>query len=189
MRLTAPGGAIARAALLSRAPTGGRSLTQLRDEVDRWGARFDGRLRVCTVDMRSGRRVVFGSPGAPQAGVGEAVAASCSIPWVFKPVRIGGREYVDGGAWSVTNLDVAPARRDTQVLCLDPTGGRSGVLFAAFRVGVAVELQLLRARGARVRHVIPDAAAIEAMGPNFMARGTVRAALAAGFAQGRAFAA
>jgi hypothetical protein len=62
------------------------------------------------------------------------------------------------------------------------------VLFAAFRVGVAVELQQLRARGARVRHVIPDAAAIEAMGANFMARKTVRPSLAAGFAQGRALA-
>jgi NTE family protein len=141
---------------------------------------------VCTVDKRTGKRVVFGAPGAPRAGVGQAVAASCAIPWVFAPVSIGGREYVDGGAWSVTNLDAAPARRDTQVLCLDPTGGRSGVLFAAFRVGVAVELQLLRTRGARVRHLIPDAPAVAAMGPNFMARGTVRASLAAGFAQGRA---
>jgi NTE family protein len=187
--LSAPAGALARATALRAAPSTGQSLGGLAREVDASGARFDGRLRVCTVDKRTGRRVVFGAPGAPSAGVGEAVAASCSIPWVFKPVRIGGREYVDGGAWSVTNLDAAPARRDTQVLCLDPTGGRSGVLFSAFRVGVAVELQLLRTRGARVRHVIPDAAAIEAMGPNFMARGTVRASLAAGFAQGRAFAA
>ncbi|MEP6952833.1 MAG: patatin-like phospholipase family protein [Solirubrobacteraceae bacterium] len=184
--LSAPAGALARAAALRAAPGKGQSLRGLAREVDASGARFDGRLRVCTVDKRTGRRVVFGSPGAPRAGVGEAVAASCSIPWVFAPVRIGGREYVDGGAWSVTNLDAAPARRDTQVLCLDPTGGRTGVLFAAFRVGVAVELQLLRTRGARVRHVIPDAPAIEAMGPNFMARGTVRASLAAGFAQGRA---
>ena len=184
--LSAPAGALARAAALRAAPSKGRSLGGLAREVDASGARFDGRLRVCTVDKRTGKRVVFGAPGAPRAGVGQAVAASCAIPWVFAPVKIGGREYVDGGAWSVTNLDAAPARRDTQVLCLDPTGGRSGVLFAAFRVGVAVELQLLRARGARVRHVTPDEPAVEAMGSNFMARGTVRASLAAGFAQGRA---
>jgi len=184
--LSAPAGALARAAALRAAPATGQSLGGLAREVDASGARFDGRLRVCTVDKRTGKRVVFGAPGAPRAGVGQAVAASCAIPWVFAPVSIGGREYVDGGAWSVTNLDAAPARRDTQVLCLDPTGGRSGVLFAAFRVGVAVELQLLRTRGARVRHVTPDAAAMEAMGPNFMARATVRPALAAGFAQGRA---
>jgi NTE family protein len=186
--LSAGAGALARAAALRAAPATGRSLAGLAREVDASGARFDGRLRVCTVDKRTGKRVVFGAPGAPSAGVGEAVAASCSIPWVFAPVSIGGREYVDGGAWSVTNLDAAPARRDTEVLCLDPTAGRSGVLFAAFRVGVAVELQLLRARGARVRHVFPDAEAIAAMGPNFMARGTGRASLAAGFRQGRALA-
>ncbi len=184
--LSAPAGALARATALRAAPSSGRSLAGLAREVDASGARFDGRLRVCAVDKRSGRRVVFGAPGAPRARVGEAVAASCAIPWVFAPVRIGDREYVDGGVWSVTNLDAAPARRDTQVLCLDATAGRSGVLFAAFRVGVAVELQLLRARGARVRHLTPDAPAVEAMGPDFMARGTVRASLTAGFAQGRA---
>ena len=38
-----------------------------------------------------------------------------------RPVQIGGREYVDGGVWSPTNLDAAPAGRDTHVLCLNPT--------------------------------------------------------------------
>ncbi|MGZ4269368.1 MAG: patatin-like phospholipase family protein [Solirubrobacteraceae bacterium] len=186
--LSAPAGALARAAALRAAPSTGDSLAGLARELDASGARFDGRLRVCAVDKRTGRRVVFGAPGAPRASVGEAVAASCAIPWVFAPVSIGGREYVDGGAWSVTNLDAAPARRDTQVLLLDPTAGRTGVLFAAFRVGVAVELQLLRARGARVRHVTPDAGAAAAMGSDFMARDAVRGALDAGFAQGRALA-
>src|SRR3712207_8755825 len=50
------------------------------------------------------KRVVFGKPGAPRASVADAVTASCSIPWVFRPVEIGDREYVDGGAWSLTNL-------------------------------------------------------------------------------------
>lgn len=187
--LSAPAGALARAAALRAAPSRGDSLSGLADAVDASGVRFDGRLRVCAVDKRTGKRVVFGAPGAPRARVGAAVAASCAVPWVFAPVEIGDREYVDGGAWSVTNLDVAPARRDTQVLCLDPTAGRTGVLHAAMRVGVAVELQVLRARGARVRHVVPDAAATEAIGPSLMDRQAVRPALAAGFAQGRAAAA
>ena len=28
----------------------------------------------------------------------EAVAASCAVPWLFRPVRLGGQEYIDGGA-------------------------------------------------------------------------------------------
>jgi NTE family protein len=184
--LTAPGGALLRAALLSRAPRGGRSLSALRERVDGWGAAFDGRLRICCVDRASGRRVVFGAPGAPSADVGEAVAASCAIPWVFAPVVIGGREYVDGGAWSVTNLDAAPARRDTEVLCLDPTAASGARWRRAFSAAFAIERQMLRGRGARVRHVVPDAASAQAIGTDYMAPAAAAPALAAGYRQGRA---
>jgi NTE family protein len=187
--LSAPGGAFVRSALLSRAPDTGRTLGRLHAEIERSGARFDGRLRVCCVDRRSGRRVVFGAPGAPRATVADAVTASCAIPWVFAPVRIGERDYVDGGVWSVTNLDAAPARRDTEVLCLDPTASLRSPLRQAFRVAISVELQILRRRGARVRHVGPDAEAAEAMGTDFMATAPSAAALAAGHRQGRALAA
>ena len=186
--LSTPGGALVRSALLARAPDTGRTLGRLHGEVERSGARFDGRLRVCCVDRRSGRRVVFGAPGAPRATVADAVTASCAIPWVFAPVRIGDREYVDGGVWSVTNLDAAPARRETEVLCLDPTASLRSPLRQAFRVAISVELQILRRRGARVRHIGPDAEAAEAMGTDFMATGPSAAALAAGHRQGRALA-
>jgi NTE family protein len=89
-------GAPIRALVLRALPEGRRSIAAFGDEVDRWGATFDGRLRVCTVDAGNGRRVVFGSRSAPPASVGQAVAASCAIPAVFAPVRIGDRLYVDG---------------------------------------------------------------------------------------------
>jgi len=184
--LSAPGGALARSALLARAPATGRSHARLHGQIERSGARFDGRLRVCCVDKRSGKRVVFGAPGAPAASVADAVAASCAIPWVFAPVRIGDREYVDGGVWSVTNLDAAPARRDTEVLCLDPTAGLRTPVRQLFRAAIAVELQILRARGARVRHIGPDAEAAQAMGNDLMATEPAGPALAQGYRQGRA---
>jgi NTE family protein len=183
--LAAPGGAYARSALLARAPDTGRKLTRLHAEIESLGVRFDGRLRLCCVDKRSGRRVVFGAPGAPAASVADAVTASCAIPWVFAPVRIGDRDYVDGGLWSVTNLDASPARRDTEVLCLDPTAALRSVLRQALRVAVAVELQILRGRGARVHHVVPDEAAATAMGADFMAQAPTADALAEGYRQGR----
>ena len=113
--------------------------------------RFDGRLRVATVDRRTGRRVMFGSPGAPMATVAEAVEASCTVPWLFAPVVIGGREYVDGGVWSPTNLDAAPAGRDTHVLCLNPTSAvhsetlnslKFGQTVRTVRLGVAQNKEL-----------------------------------------------
>jgi NTE family protein len=186
--LAAPGGALVRSALLARAPGGGESHARLHAEIERSGARFDGRLRVCCVDKRSGKRVVFGAPGAPRASVADAVTASCAIPWVFAPVRIDGRDYVDGGVWSTTNLDAAPARRDTEVLCLDPTAALRAPVRQALRVAVAVELQILRARGARVRHVVPDGAAAAAMGEDFMASAPRTPALEQGYRQGLALA-
>src|SRR5450631_2042875 len=148
--LAAPGGALMRALLLRGLPRPPHHLNQLRAQIERLGPRFDGRLRVTAVDRRTGRRVVFGSPGAPVATVAEAVEASCTVPWLFAPVRIGEREYVDGGIWSPTNLDAAPAGRDTHVLCLNPTASLATrhtmltVMRNVARSAVSVEALALR---------------------------------------------
>jgi len=140
--VAAPGGALVRAQMLRRVPRPHDDLHNLRARIQESGVRFDGRLRVAAVDRRSGRRVMFGSPGAPEASVAEAVEASCTVPWLFAPVVIGGREYVDGGVWSPTNLDAAPAGRDTHVLCLNPTasvaGTHNALTVASVTVGAAV---------------------------------------------------
>ncbi|HZU40019.1 MAG TPA: patatin-like phospholipase family protein [Solirubrobacteraceae bacterium] len=186
----APGGALMRGAMLRRLPRPRSTLGALRDNIERSGARFDGRLRVVAVDRRSGRRVVFGSPGAPRASVADAVTASCTVPWLFAPVQIGEREYVDGGVWSPTNLDAAPAGRDTHVLCLHPMAnivGSHPLLAMIRRVGrsaVSLEALAVRRRGAVVQWVAPDPEAAAAMGSNFMDRAPRARVLAAGFHQG-----
>jgi NTE family protein len=63
-------------------------------------------LWICAVALDTGRRVVFGRDGAPDADVGAAVAASCAIPGFFTPVEIAGVRYVDGGVHSPTNADL-----------------------------------------------------------------------------------
>jgi NTE family protein len=191
--LAAPGGAMARALLLRRLPRPKDTLGDLRRSIERLEPRFDGRLRVAAVDRRNGRRVVFGSPRAPRAGVPEAVAASCTVPWLFAPVNIGGREYVDGGVWSPTNLDAAPAGRDTHVLCLNPTASIQGsngllsVVRGVSRTAVSVEALALRRRGAAVQMLAPNLECAEAMGTNFMDREPRGQVLAAGYRQGLAF--
>jgi NTE family protein len=192
--LAAPGGALMRAALLRRLPRPQETLDDLRRHVEQSGARFDGRLRVTAVERRTGRRTVFGSPGAPGATVGEAVEASCTVPWLFAPVEIGGREYVDGGIWSPTNLDAAPAGRDTHVLCLNPTASITGshTLIAAMRSvarsAVSVEALALRRRGAAVQTVAPNMESAAAMGSNFMNREPRDRVMAAAYRQGLALA-
>src|SRR5437764_11835722 len=83
LRSTAPGGALFRRTLLGLAPTGRRSLRGLGNHLEREGAHWDGRLQVSAVELGSGKRVMFGAPGAPEASVGQAVEASCAIPGVF----------------------------------------------------------------------------------------------------------
>jgi len=178
----APAGAVVRSLALARVPAGRFSLDDLHRRVGDWQARFDGRLRVCTVDRSNGRRVVFGAPGAPRASVADAVRASCAIPGVFQPVRIDGREYVDGGAWSVTNLDAAPVSRGTRVLCLEPTGAL-GLRGAALRVATEIELQVLRRRRAEVRRVMPDRDSAALMSVLMDGR-QLQKVIAAGYAQG-----
>lgn len=185
----------ARALALGRVPSRGENLGMLHEEVRSLRARFDGRLRVCAVDRATGRRVAFGRPGAPRATVADAVVASCSIPWVFRPQTIGGRAYVDGGVWSLTNLDIAPAWRETEVLCLHPGGGAvqlgttAGAARAAANAAVELEALALRARGVKVRVVGPDRTAAGLIGLRFMDPGPARAVHEAGYAQGRALAA
>jgi NTE family protein len=53
-------------------------------------------------DIQSGQEMVFG-----RGNTGMAVRASCSIPGVFRPVKIGERMYVDGGVVSPVAVDVA----------------------------------------------------------------------------------
>jgi NTE family protein len=188
--VAAPGGALVRALLLRGLPRPPDTLSSLRAQLERSPARFDGRLRVTAVDRGSGRRVVFGSPGAPTATVAEAVEASCTVPWLFAPVWIGDREYVDGGVWSPTNLDAAPAGRDTHVLCLNPTASLATrhtmltVMRNVARSAVSIEALALRRRGAIVRTIAPNAECAAAMGSNFMDQEPRTRVLSAAYRQG-----
>jgi NTE family protein len=64
-------------------------------------------LWLCAVDIASGRRVVLGRHGPPRVGLAEGVLASCAIPGIYRPVRVGRRTLVDGGIHSSSNLDLA----------------------------------------------------------------------------------
>ena len=53
-------------------------------------------------DIQSGQEVLFS-----RGNTGTAVRASCAIPGVFRPVKIGDRMYVDGGVVSPVAVDAA----------------------------------------------------------------------------------
>ena len=124
--------------------------------------------------------------------VAEAVQASCAIPGVFTPIAVDGRSYVDGGAWSPTNIDVANVTAGSRVLCLNPTGSLRAsrdMPFGAFgplsRSAAAIEAAALRRRGAEVTVIAPDPGSAAAMGANLMSGRRREQVIAAGLAQGR----
>ena len=65
-------------------------------------------------DIQSGEEVVFG-----KGNTGAAVRASCSIPGVFRPVKIGDRVYVDGGVVSPVAVDAAKRQGPDVVIAVD----------------------------------------------------------------------
>ena len=64
-------------------------------------------LYVVACQLDTWERKVFGADTRPQVSIPDAVAASSAIPILFKPVRIGGIDYVDGGVKGAAAVDVA----------------------------------------------------------------------------------
>ena len=69
-------------------------------------------------DIQNGQEVVFG-----RGNTGQAVRASCSIPGVFRPVKIGDRMYVDGGTVSPVAVDVAKRYGADIIIAVDISAG------------------------------------------------------------------
>ena len=78
-------------------------------------------LWIVACDYETGRRTPFGRIDAPRADLADAVAASCAIPGIYHPVTIGDRRFVDGGIYSVSNLDLLRNEGLDLVICLNPT--------------------------------------------------------------------
>jgi NTE family protein len=136
--------------------------------VHEWPSR--PRLIVTAIDTDTGALAAWdAAAGVPLPA---AVAASCALPGVFPPVRVGDGYYMDGGVRSVTNTDLA-AGADA-VVVIAPTAGM-------FRAPPAEELAALRVPRGLV--ISPDDAARDAIGPNILDPRRRGPALAAGIAQ------
>ncbi len=97
-----------------REQTGGRHIEQMRIP-----------LGIVATDLDSGQGVLFqlGDPGI-------AVRASSAVPAVFQPVRIGAREYVDGGLVAPVPVRYARQMGAELVIAVDisaaPDGNATG---------------------------------------------------------------
>lgn len=77
-------------------------------------------LFITATDLDTATRRVFGDGEGDNPPISLAVSASAAIPVIYEPVNIGGREYLDGGLGSTTNLDVAVAHGASLVVLVNP---------------------------------------------------------------------
>ena len=83
-------------------------------------AMLDKELHIVSCNIDSGERVVFSRFHNEHVPISTAVAASTAVPLLFKPVRIDGVDYVDGGIKGISALDVAVDRGAKLIVVINP---------------------------------------------------------------------
>jgi NTE family protein len=78
------------------------------------------RLFVVAVDLDNGEAVAFGDDGWTDVPVSRAVQASTALPGLYRPVRIAGRDYVDGGVRKTAHISLAIEHGADLVVCVNP---------------------------------------------------------------------
>lgn len=68
---------------------------------------IDPELYLTATDLDTCERIVFGQKGWQDVPISKAVECSTALPIVYKPVDLKGRQLVDGGIRSTTNVDIA----------------------------------------------------------------------------------
>jgi len=94
-------------------------------------------LGIVATDLNSGQSMIF-----QRGDTGTAVRASSSVPAVFQPVRISGRDYVDGGLVSPVPVRAARQMGAELVIAVDissapennQAGGTLDVLLQTFSI-------------------------------------------------------
>ncbi|MCW2858173.1 MAG: patatin-like phospholipase family protein [Marmoricola sp.] len=115
----------------------------------------DRDLRITAIDVDRGEFVVFDRTS--DVALLDAVAASCAVPLVWPPVSINGTTYIDGGARSGANADLA--RGADVVVVLAP-------MTVALSPEHEISRQLERTGARRTLAISPDPTAVEDMGTN-----------------------
>lgn len=77
-------------------------------------------LFIVAMNLDTAERVVFGHNENRSATISQAVQASTALPFFYKPARINGVDYVDGGVRQTANIDVAIEHGAQLVLCYNP---------------------------------------------------------------------
>jgi len=81
---------------------------------------LDSELYLTATDLDTTERIVLGEGEWADVPISRAVAASGALPALYEPVEIAGRQLIDGGIRSTTNVDVAIERGAKFVVVINP---------------------------------------------------------------------
>jgi len=81
---------------------------------------LDAELYLTATDLDTTERIVFGEPGWQDVPISKAVQCSTTLPIVYKPVDLKGRQLVDGGIRSTTNVDIAVEKGAKFIIVVNP---------------------------------------------------------------------
>ena len=81
---------------------------------------LENELYLTATDLDTCERIVLGGEDWDDVPISRAVAASTALPMVYKPVEIKGRQLIDGGIRSTTNVDIAVERGAKFVIVVNP---------------------------------------------------------------------
>jgi NTE family protein len=101
----------------------------LRHNIERRGMSNDFRvlyrlrgtsLYIVAMNLDTAERVVFGHDEDTSVTISEAVQASTALPGFYRPARLKGVDYVDGGVRRTANIDVAIEHGADLIICYNP---------------------------------------------------------------------
>jgi NTE family protein len=81
---------------------------------------LNSELYITATDLDSTERIVMGDGEWMDVPISTAVAASGALPMIYEPVRVNGREFIDGGIRSTTNIDVAVEHGAKFIVVINP---------------------------------------------------------------------
>jgi predicted acylesterase/phospholipase RssA len=77
-------------------------------------------LYLAATDLDTCERIVFGEEGWNDVPISKAIQCSTALPVVYKPVDLKGRQLVDGGIRSTTNVDIAVEKGAKFIIVVNP---------------------------------------------------------------------
>jgi NTE family protein len=114
----------------------------LRSNIERRGMSNDFRvlfrtrgveLYIVAMNLDTAERAVFGHDEDNSLTISEAVRASTALPGFYKPARLRGVDYVDGGVRRTANIDVAIEHGADLIICYNPFRPFSNRVVRRFR--------------------------------------------------------